>query len=158
MRTKNLPFNKLDLEDLHNTVFVRLFEKGCRKLRQYEGKNGCSVSSWIRLIAIRTVLDYCRKARRDALTRREKIETLDSIIGMQDDPSGQCAFMEKTERSRLIQKGLETLRPRDRLLLKLHCEEGLSLREVAGIMKISEANAYSIKHRAIKRLAVKMAE
>jgi len=157
-KTKNLPFNRLDLEDLHNTVFVRLFEKGCRKLRQYEGRNGCSVSTWIRLITIRTVLDFCRKAKRDALTRGEKTEMLDSIIGMQDDPPGQCAFMEKKERSCLIQKELQTLPPRDRLLLKLHYEGGLSLRDVAAIMKISKANAYSIKHRAIKRLSIKMTE
>jgi DNA-directed RNA polymerase specialized sigma24 family protein len=77
LRARNLPFHKPDLEDLHNTVFVRLFEKGCRKLSQYQGKNGCTVSSWIRLIAVRTVLDTLRSARKDILTRKEKIVALD---------------------------------------------------------------------------------
>jgi RNA polymerase sigma factor (sigma-70 family) len=158
LRARNLPLHKQDLEDLHNTVFVRLFEKGCRKLRQYRGKNGCSVSSWIRLIAVRTVLDYFRKARTDILTRREKIVSLDSVLNMEGEPPGQLAFMENAERSKLIQKGLQALQPRDRLLLKLHCEQGLSLPEVAGILKISENNAYSIKHRAIRRLTAKMAQ
>jgi RNA polymerase sigma factor (sigma-70 family) len=158
LRARNLPLHKPDLEDLHNTVFVRLFEKGCRKLRQYKGKNGCSVSSWIRLIAVRTVLDSLRKARTDLLTRREKIVALDAALNMEGEPPGQWAFMENAERSGLLQKALQALPHRDRLLPKLHCEQGLSLREVAGILKISEGNAYSVKHRAIKRLSAKLAQ
>jgi len=158
LRARNLSLPKPDLEDLHNTVFVKLFEKRCRKLRQYQGKNGCSISSWIRLIAVRTILDSFRKDRTDILTRRENIVTLDSVVNMAGEAPGQWAFMENAERSKLMQKGLQRLPARDRLLLKLHCEEGLSLSEVAGILKISEGNAYSIKHRAIKRLTAKMAQ
>ena len=64
LRARNISYCRSDLEDLHNTIFVTLFEKGCKKLRQYKGKNGCSLASWIRLIAIRTVLDHLRKAER----------------------------------------------------------------------------------------------
>jgi len=152
LRARNLSLHKPDLEDLHNTVFVRLFEKGCRKLSQYQGKNGCTVSSWIRLIAVRTVLDTLRSARKDVLTRKEKIVALDSVVNVVSELPRQGAFLENAERSELVRKGLRTLPPRDRLFLKLHCEEGLSLQEVAKILKISEGNAYSIKHRAIKRL------
>jgi RNA polymerase sigma factor (sigma-70 family) len=158
LRGRNLPLQKPDLEDLHNTVFVKLFEKKCKKLRQYQGKNGCSISSWIRLIAVRTILDSFRKDRADILTRRENIVTLDSVVNTAGEVPGQWAYMENAERFKLIQKGLHSLPPRDRLLLRLHCEEGLSLRDIAGILKISESNAYSIKHRAIKRLTAKMAQ
>lgn len=157
MRVRNLSLHRPDLEDLHNTVFVRLFEKGCRKLSQYQGKNGCTVSSWIRLIAVRTVLDTLRSARKDVLTRKEKIVALDSVVNVLGELPGQGVFLENAERSELVRKGLRTLPPRDRLFLKLHCEEGLSLQEVAKILKISEGNAYSIKHRAIKRLTARMA-
>jgi RNA polymerase sigma factor (sigma-70 family) len=157
LRARNLPCRKPDLEDLHNAVFVRLFEKRCRKLSQYQGKNGCTVSSWIRLIAVRTVLDTLRSARKDVLTRKEKIVALDSVVNVLSELPGQGVFLENAERSELVRKGLRTLPPRDRLFLKLHCEEGLSLREVARILKISESNAYSIKHRAIKRLTAGMA-
>jgi hypothetical protein len=58
---KGVAFNKQDLEDLHNTVFLQLFENNLKKLRQYQGKNGCSLSSWIRLVAVRIVLNHFRK-------------------------------------------------------------------------------------------------
>jgi len=54
-------FNKQDLEDMHNTVFLQLFEDKCKKLRQFEGRNGCSLASWIKLVAGRIVLNYVRK-------------------------------------------------------------------------------------------------
>ena len=65
LKAKQIPFSRQDLEDLHNTVFLNLFDKRCKKLRQYKGKNGCSVFSWIRLITVRTVIDYIRKAGLD---------------------------------------------------------------------------------------------
>ena len=68
LMAKHVSFNRHDLEDLHNTVFLRLFEQGCKKLRQYQGKNGCSLASWIRMIAVRTVLDHLRTVSYTHLT------------------------------------------------------------------------------------------
>ena len=54
---RHVPYNSQDLEDLHNTIFLRLFEAQGKKLRQYQGKNGCSLATWIRTVAVRTVLE-----------------------------------------------------------------------------------------------------
>jgi RNA polymerase sigma factor (sigma-70 family) len=48
--------------------------------------------------------------------------------------------------------GVEKLPPRDRLFLRLHFEQGLLIAEVAEAMGLSVDHAYTIKHRAIKRL------
>jgi RNA polymerase sigma-70 factor (ECF subfamily) len=152
LRVRDISYSLSDLEDLHNTVFVKLFDRRCKKLRQYKGKNGCSLSSWIRLITVRTVLDHLRKAHTDALMRKERVLSLDSLIDMKSETPEPWTLMNKEEQSRLIRDGLRSLLPRDQLFLKLHCFEGLSIREVAGILKISEGNAHSLKHRAIKRL------
>jgi hypothetical protein len=34
LMAKQVPFNKQDLEDLHHSVFLKLFERGFAKLRQ----------------------------------------------------------------------------------------------------------------------------
>ena len=157
-KTKIIPHSRLDLEDLHNTVFVKLLEKRCKKLRQYKGKNGCSLSSWIRLITVRTALDHFRKSRTDVLGREEKVQSLDIMFSLAGETPEPWAEMEKAEKSRLIQEGLGALLPRDQLFLKLHCMEGLSIREVASILNISEGNAHSVKHRAIKRLRIEIVQ
>ena len=156
LRVRDISYTQSDLEDLHNTVFVKFFDRRSKKLRQYKGKNGCSLSSWIRLITVRTVLDHLRKAHTDALTRKERVLSLDSLIDMKSETPEPWTLMNKEDQSRLIRDGLRSLLPRDQLFLKLHCLEGLSIRKVACILSISEGNAHSLKHRAIKRLKAKV--
>jgi RNA polymerase sigma factor (sigma-70 family) len=151
-RSRNAPVSRADVDDLHNTVFVRLFEKSFRKLSQYKGKNGCSLSSWIRLIAVRTVIDHLRRAQTDALTRPERVLPLETLPELKAEGAEPWALMDKEEQWRLILDGLRSLLPRDRLVLKLHCIKGLPMREVACLLSVSEENAHSMKHRAIKRL------
>ena len=152
LKSNNVLSSQSDLEDLHNTVFVRLFENRCKKLRQYKGTNGCSVLSWVRLVTVRTVIDHLRKSHTDALTREGKSVPIDDIINMQGQTPEPWTLMEKEEQSRSLREGLQSLLPRDRLFVKLHFLEEMSITQVAEIMGLSENNAHSIKHRVIDRL------
>ena len=149
---KYVCFNSQNLEDLHNTVFLHLFDNGCRKLRQYQGRNGCSLASWIRLIAVRTVLNHLKKRGMDAIVWQKKRISLEDLPELKGDKMEPWMVMEKGERKRLLQDGIRSLSPRDRLFMKLHFNHGLSVAEVASAMQLSIQNAYTVKHRAIKRL------
>jgi len=151
LRTKDIKYSNEDLEDLHNSVFLSLFEDDCRKLRQYKGENGCSLATWIRLITVRTVIDYLRKTRTDALGSRKKIP-LEFLESFQSDEPDLIADMERVDQWRLIQGGMKDLLPRDRLFITLYCEDGFSTSEIADLMNMPMDNLNSIKHRAIKRL------
>jgi len=152
LMTKHISFNKQDVEDLHNTIFLSLFENKCKKLRQYQGKNGCSPASWIRMIAVRTVLDHLRKKGVDAIAwqqRRINLEALPELKCDEFEPVGQ---IEKARQVRLLQDGIQKLRPREQMFIKLHFDHELSIAEVAETMQISICNVYTLKHRVIKRL------
>jgi RNA polymerase sigma-70 factor (ECF subfamily) len=154
---KHVSFNKEDLEDFHNTVFLRLFEHGCKKLKQYQGKNGCSLATWIRLITVRTVLDHLRKKGVDSIARRDTKITLDEVYGLKGDECDGLALLERAEKEQLLREGMQNLPPRDRLFMKLHFDQGLSVAEVAAAMQVSVENVYTIKHRAIQRLKTQVA-
>jgi len=152
LRAKDVRYSREDLEDLHNSVFLSLFESRCKKLSQYKGKNGCSLHTWIRLITVRMVIDHLRKTGIDTLGSWKNKVPIDVLEYLKPDESNPLSIMEKTEQRRLIREGMKKLLTRDRLFLRFYCEEGLSIREIADLMDISEENANSIKHRAIKRL------
>lgn len=154
---KHISFNKEDLEDFHNTVFLRLFEHGCKKLKQYQGKNGCSLATWINLITVRTVLDHLRKKGVDSIARRDTKITLDEVYGLKGDECDGLALLERAEKEQLLREGMQNLPPRDRLFMKLHFDQGLSVAEVAAAMQVSVENVYTIKHRAIQRLKTQVA-
>ncbi len=149
---KNISFAPQDLEDLHNTIFLQLFEQGCRKLRQYRGNNGCSLASWIRVVAVRIVLNHIRKKGLDAIgwqKKRTPFEDLSELMGEEMDP---LALMQNMERDRLVENGIQSLPPRDRLFIRLHFDQGIPIEDVAATMQISVPNAYTVKHRAIRKL------
>ena len=149
---KHLPFTYADLEDLHNTVFLMLFENQCNKLRQYRGKNGCSLATWIRIVTIRIVLNQFRKKGIDSIAWQYNRIAFEDIPELKEDAPGPLAKMEEAERKQLIEKGIRNLPSRDRLFLMLHFEKGFSIKEVAETMQLSIDNAYTIKHRAVQKL------
>ncbi|MGB8426341.1 MAG: RNA polymerase sigma factor [Desulfobacterales bacterium] len=150
-KARQASFNIQDVEDLHNSIFVRLLERSCRRLRQYQGKNGCSLPSWIRMISVRTVIDDLRRSG-DALSRPSRLRDIENLETLAENGTAAWQLLDRAEKRHQLEKALVMLLPRDRLFVRLHCLNGLGIKEVAGILRVSENNAYSIKHRAIQRL------
>ena len=152
LHRRDVSFTRADLEDLHNTVFLRLFENQCKKLRQYRGTNGCSVKTWIQLITIRTVIDHLRKSARDPGYRSARMRPWEEVVGPASEEADALCRIQEDERGRLVHAALEKLSSRDRLFLKLHFLKDCPLAQVAQILNIAQNTAYSVKHRALKRL------
>jgi RNA polymerase sigma factor (sigma-70 family) len=152
LKAKDIRYSREDLEDLHNSVFLSIFENQCRKLRQYRGENGCSLATWIRLITVRMVIDNARRTSVDALGRQKRKVPVDILDSFRSDGPDPVDDMERARQWGLIQEAMKALPPRDRFFMTLYCQEGYSVKEIADLMNLSEENAHSIKHRAIKRL------
>jgi RNA polymerase sigma factor (sigma-70 family) len=150
-KSKAAVLSMQDREDLHSTVFVLLFEHRCRKLRQFRGKNGCTLASWIRMITVRAVLDHLRRGR-DALAQPERVVGMDRIGEPVQPGPGALSHLIADEQKRMMEESLQTLSARDRLMIRMHCLEGRPLSHVAQVLHLSDANVHSVKHRAIGRL------
>lgn len=150
-KSKATELSAQDKDDLHSSVFVLLFENQCRKLRQFRGKNGCTLASWIRMITVRAVLDHLHRGK-DALARPEKVVCLDMICEpVQPGPSALSRLVADEQR-RLMEESLQSLSVRDQLVIRMHCLENRPLSHVARVLRLSAANVHSVKHRAVGRL------
>lgn len=156
-KVRQRPMVREDLDDLHNSVFMVLFDRDCRKLSQYEGRNGCSLASWVRMIAVRHVLDDFRK-QGHAYMVNEDIEDLEFLDGVVPAEPGPETRIDAKERLVIIEQALEEMLPRDRLLIRLHCFDELPLEQVARMMDVSANTVYSVKSRAIQRLKDRICE
>ncbi len=144
-----------ELEDIHNSIFLSLIDNDYKKLRQYKGINGCTVSSWIRIIATNSVLNFIKKGSKihvsfeDTSDENEKKTLTDTI----SDP--QPSVIEKiteSEQAALLVELMEGLKSNDRLFLKYYYEEELPPEEIAEIMNITVSAIYSKKSRIIDKL------
>lgn len=149
---RGVPFSYDDLKDIHNNVFLQIFDRRCHKLRQFKGLNGCSLKTWVRVITVRATLNFIRKRGYDGIADQRKAVCLEDMPEMHDHGKSPWEHLEKAEQWRLLESAMQVLAPRDRLFMRLHFEKGLSVPEVATAMQLSVNNAHTVKHRVVKRL------
>jgi RNA polymerase sigma factor (sigma-70 family) len=149
-------YTREDVEDLHNTVFLHLFENKCKKLRQYQGRNGCSLASWIRLVAVRIVLNELRRRGVDYIGSKRIRIGLDQVPELRESGDDTWSQLMQAERERLLEEGVRSLSPRYRLFIELHYYRGQTLADVATAMQLSMDNAYTLKHRAVQKLKMQI--
>ena len=131
------------IEDLFQEFFLSILREDFRKLRQFRGDRGCSLASWLRVVAARLTIDFLRQQG------LRTVEVPDSLPSVQPDPSD--SLMDTEQASRLSQ-ALEGLPPRDRLFLELYYRKGLSPEEIAAILKVSVSAVYTQKSRILAKL------
>jgi RNA polymerase sigma-70 factor (ECF subfamily) len=131
------------VEDLFQEFFLALLRDDLKKLRQFRGDRGCSVASWLRVVATRLTIDSLRK---DMLSDVELAEVLSADSS---DPSGSLLQEELHES---LSNGLQTLSSRDRLIVDLYYRQGVKAEEVAAILEASVNAVYTQKSRILGKL------
>ncbi len=146
--TKRIPSN--DVEETAQNVFIRVYQS----LGTFKGKS--RFSQWLASIAVRTCMDYWRKAYRlreipmSSLTERHG-EWLVDVLSAQSEAS----FYEKGKQDEardILNWALGKLSANDRMVLELVYLEGLSGKEAAGILGWSVANVKVRSFRARNKL------
>ena len=132
-----------EIEDLHQEFFVAIVRDDYKKLRQFRGDKGCSLASWLRVIAARLTIDFLRN--RGPMS----VEVTDAVT--QDDPDAGGALI-SAEQERLLADAIQTLSPRDRILIDLAYRQGLPPEEIAAILKTSVGAVYTQKSRVLDKL------
>lgn len=136
-------FDEAVIDDLHQDFFVAMMRNDFHKLRQFRGDHGCTLASWVKVVATCLTVDLLRKRKSAA------IELTDNI------PAEQTAFADDLmdqEQERFLQQAFDDLSDRDKLLIDLHFRKGLDPNEIAAIMHVSASVVYTQKSRLIARL------
>lgn len=146
--------SEADVADAHNDVFIAFLEDDKRRLRAFEGRNGCSVRSWVRLITIRKTLDLLR--RRKVHLSLDADDAPDSrpmqIADEGPDPLEALLGARDSERRGHLTALIDQLSPADRLLLDLLYTQKLSVDAATAVLRIKRGALYTRKTRVIKRL------
>lgn len=131
------------VEDLFQEFFLSLIQENFKKLHQFRGDRGCSLASWLRVVASRRTIDYLRGQK------QRDVEATESLSAEQPDPPD---FFLNDEQEALLSKALEALSPRERILINLMYRQDLSPDDIASILKISVGALYTQKSRLLAKL------
>ncbi len=131
------------VEDLFQDFFLTLIRDNFAKLRQFKGDRGCSLASWLRVIATRQTIDFLRG---------QETSTARAVGNFPSDLPDPPGSMIDQESNKLLSQVLETLPPRDRLFIQLYFQRSLSPKEVASVLRVSVSAVYTQKSRVLDKL------
>jgi RNA polymerase sigma factor (sigma-70 family) len=156
LRTRGGALPADEVEDVHNEVFLGLLE---RKLACYQGRQGCSLRSWIRLVTVTTTINYVASRRGRSADRggapaaSAPSVPAEELLGSVPDPSpGPDAAAIGEEERRIFLELVEELSPREQLYLKLSCDRELPTDRIARMLGVSVPVVHQMKSRLTKRL------
>ena len=151
------PSRREEIEDLCQDVFLALFDQDARKLRQYQGRNGCSLASWIRVVANRLTIDRLRREGRTISL--DDPNNMDSARVREAEPDarpGPEPLVEEAQRAAKVREMIGQLPAKDQLFVRLFYFQGMPIEEVAETIGITTNAAYVRKmrlHEKLRRLA-----
>jgi RNA polymerase sigma factor (sigma-70 family) len=131
------------VKDLYQEFFVSLLRNEYKKLKQFRGVSGCSLASWLRILAARLTIDFLRK---QAPTSGEVAAVMSG-----HGPDLAEPFLNE-QRERLLQQAIETLSSRDRILLDLCYRQALGTEQIAAFLKTSVNGVYTQKSRVLEKI------
>jgi RNA polymerase sigma factor (sigma-70 family) len=138
-------------DDACQEVYTALLENDGKRLRQFEGRRDCSLSTWLRLVVSRLVIDFLRKQG-----RHEKHQVDWEKLDIEKLP---CSTWEHPEEAvnaahekAFVDKALTSLNDRDKLLMRLLYDDGLPVETVARITGLKPGAIYTRLSRIRDRL------
>ncbi len=112
-----------DAEDILQEVFVEV----AHSIRSFAGRS--SFESWLRCVCVRTAMRHMkRRTRQVGEDEPDADEKAARVLTSTEDPA---EGFERRERARRIDKLLERIAPKKRMVLVLHDFEGVSPKEIS---------------------------
>ncbi|MFO0552725.1 MAG: sigma-70 family RNA polymerase sigma factor [Polyangiaceae bacterium] len=132
----------VDADDLLQQVFQKLLvsdEKGPPRILEFNGQG--ELKAWLRVVATRTVVDIARKksGHEDA---HNDADAVMAIVGESADP--EIAYLKRHYRTQFVeafQASLQGLAPEDKVALRLHYVERLTVDQIAAVQSVHRATA-----------------
>ena len=138
-----------DVGDIYGEVFLELFSDDFRKLRQFKGKNGCTLATWIRIIASRATIDWIKnKAKREGIV---EIRGLIPDYYQDPSPSPEQELVGQEEET-IAESALNKLSAEDRLFFTLYYVRKMDVEAIAKALDVSVSTVYSKKNRLAGKL------
>jgi RNA polymerase sigma factor (sigma-70 family) len=151
-RSKNLSLDSQIADDLYQDVFLSLYGNNFKKLRQFKGKNNCSLASWLRMITSRTAIDFMRSHKSHVPLKSASADEDDMTDTLSNGRELPDKSIERLEWYQLLRGLIKGLSPKDRYLFELWVNQELADKEIAQILNLSIDAVYMRKNRLKEKL------
>jgi len=152
LAVKGLNLSTEQVEDIFQEIFYSLIKDNYKKLATYQGKNGCSLASWLRQVTINFTIDYLRKLKPMVSIDVEIEEGLSLKDILKDLSAGAVEFLSNQDRRKTLQDCVDSLEPAEQYFMELFLNQGLNLEQIKECLKINRGAVDMRKGRILQKL------
>ncbi len=140
------------VEDIFQELFHVLIKDNYRKLSTYQGKNGCSLASWLRQVTINFTIDYLRKLKPAISLDIEDENGFSLKDALKDLSPGAIEFLNDQDRRKTLRECINLLETDEQYFLELFLNQRLTLDEIKKHFKINRGAVDMRKWRIFQKL------
>ncbi len=140
------------VEDIFQEIFHALIKDNYRKLSTYQGKNGCSLASWLRQVTINFTIDYLRKLKPILSLDAQDEQGFTLADTLKDLSPGAIEFLNDQDRRKTLQECIGLLESGEQYFLELFLNQQLTLEEIKEHLKINRGAVDMRKGRIFQKL------
>ncbi len=145
--------NTEEAKDLSQDAFLRAFSR----IKQFDGRS--SFYTWFYRLVVNLCLDYTRRKGRVIWERLEReADGVSELVELTDASSTPDQEAMAGEAIRRVDKTLETMPKNQRTAFLLRNHQGLSITDIAKVMKTTEGTVRVYLHRAVAALRQSLVE
>ena len=152
LSVKGRSLSSEQVEDIFQEIFQALIKDNYRKLATFQGKNGCSLASWLRQVTINFTIDYLRKLKPIASLDAEDDDGFTLKDTLKDLSSGASEFLDHQDRRKNLQECIGLLDPDEQYFLELFLNQGLTLDQMKEHFKINRGAVDMRKGRIFQKI------
>jgi RNA polymerase sigma-70 factor, ECF subfamily len=147
---RKIVFNHMDADEVVQDTFLKVY----RNIKEYD-PDKCKFFTWLYRITVNTALSFIRR-------RPERNQSIDSLMEADRvqfaDAADVTQEYQNHELQEIIEKALDSLSPEMRSVFILKTWNGLSYKEIAEVLEISEGTVMSRLNRARSKLQLILKE
>lgn len=126
-------------KDIVQDTFIRLTQQEITKVEK-------GLKAWLYTVCRNRALDFLRKERRSTLVDQEVLNQFE------DGKVNPHQYLDRDERLTQVSKAMNSLNEKQREVIKLKLEHGLSYKEISEITDLTVSNVGFTLHNALKKL------
>ncbi len=140
------------IEDIFQEIFYSLIKDNYKKLATYQGRNACTLASWLRQVTINFTIDYLRKLKPTVSIDIEIEEGLSLKDILKDLSADAVEFLSDQDRLKTLRDCVDSLESGDQYFMELYLNQGLSLEQIREYLKINRGAVDMRKSRIFQKL------
>ena len=140
------------VEDIFQEIFYSLIKDNYKKLATYQGRNGCSLASWLRQVTINFTIDSLRKLKPMVSIDAEIEEGLSLKDILKDLSADAVEFLSDQEKRKTLQECVDLLESGEQYFMELFLNQGLNLEQIREHLKINRGAVDMRKGRIFQKL------